>query len=271
MGGPGASASKRARVQDAAGAQDLYRDPLYYDMVYGVRTVDLAFYGDAYVAAAGPVLELGVGSGRVARPAVARGAQVVGVDLNHGMLVRAEAPGLMRVWADMRALPFARRFSLISAPFNVLQHLTTDADLDACLAGVRRCLAPDGRFIFDVFLPDEAWFARDPTRWCLADRYRHPTHDAWYRYAERSAHDAATGINTIWFRSLRDPDQGADFEPSQCPERIEGRLTLRYLSEAASAAALARNGLRLDVAAGDFGGGPVRAQSESLIATARSI
>lgn len=258
-------------VQDDAGAQDLYRNPLYYDMVYGVRTADLAFYGDAYVAAVGPVLELAVGSGRVARPAVARGARVVGVDLNHGMLVRAEAPGLMRARADMRALPFARRLTLISAPFNALQHLTTDADLDACLAGVRRCLAPDGRFIFDVFLPDEAWFARDPTRWYLADRYRHPTYDAWYRYAERSAQDPATGINTMWFRSVREPDQGADFESSPAPERIEGRLTLRYLSEATWAAALARNGLRLDVVAGDFGGGPVRAQSESLIAIARPI
>lgn len=246
-----------------AGAQDLYRDPLYYDMVYGVRTADLAFYGDAYVAAAAPVLELAVGSGRVARPAVARGARVVGLDLNQGMLRRAEAPGLMRVRGDMRALPFATRFPVISAPFNALQHLCTDADLDACLAGVRRCLAPDGRFMFDVFLPDAAWFARDPAQWYDGGRYQHPTHGAWYAYAERSAHDPATGVNTLSFRSVREAGE------TQGPARIDGQLVLRYLDRAAIEAALVRNGLRLITAWGDFAGGPVQPTSESLIGVAR--
>lgn len=248
---------------DDAGAQDLYRDPLYYDAVYGVRTADLAFYADAYCAAGAPVLELAVGSGRVARPAVARGARVVGLDLNQGMLARAQVAGLARVRGDMRALPFATRFPVISAPFNALQHLTTDADLDACLREVRRCLAAEGRFLFDVFLPDAAWFARDPERWYPADRYRHPTHGAWYSYAERSAHDAASGVNTMWFRSVREAGQSAG------PERIDGVLVLRYQDQAAWAAALARNGLVVERAMGDFAGGPVRAQSESLVVVAR--
>lgn len=254
------AAEGAARVDP--GARDLYRDPRYYDLSFGMRTLDLAFYGDAYVAAGGLALELGVGSGRIARPAIARGARVIGLDLSHAMLVGAETPGLMRIRGDIRALPFAGPFPVIGAPFNVLMHLYTDADLDACLGEVRRCLAPGGRFHFDVFLPDAAWFARDPTRWFESAPYRHPTWDAWYAYAERSAYDPATEVHTMWYRSVRQPGQTAG------PARIEGRLTQRYRTREAFEAALNRAGLRLEAAYGDFAGGPLGETSESLVGVA---
>ena len=47
---------------------------------------DVSFYVDEAVRSGGPVLELGVGTGRIAIPIAAVGIQVVGVDLSEGML-----------------------------------------------------------------------------------------------------------------------------------------------------------------------------------------
>src|SRR5437867_11731973 len=47
---------------------------------------DVAFYVDEAVQSGGPVLELGVGTGRIAVPIAAAGIEVLGVDLSAGML-----------------------------------------------------------------------------------------------------------------------------------------------------------------------------------------
>jgi SAM-dependent methyltransferase len=144
---------------------------------------DVAFYVEEAVRSGGPVLELGVGTGRIAVPVAAAGIPVVGVDLSSGMLEvareRAELAGVrldLRL-GDMRDPPVEGRFPLVTCPFRSLLHMETDADRRAVLRAVARLLAPGGRFVFDVFAPaadDIAdthgrWLEREPGIWERAD------------------------------------------------------------------------------------------------------
>jgi len=129
-----------------------------YDPVYArLRdpSGDVAFYRDLAVESGGPVLELGCGTGRTLVPIARAGIACVGLDASPAMLrfFRAKAPDIEVVEGDMRAFDLGRTFRVITSPFRALSHLLdVDAQL-ACLACVRRHLAPGGAFAFDVFDP----------------------------------------------------------------------------------------------------------------------
>jgi SAM-dependent methyltransferase len=144
---------------------------------------DVPFYVDEAVRSGGPMLELGVGTGRVAVPVAAAGIEVVGVDLSTGMLeVARERAGLAGVridlrQGDMRDPPVEGTFPLVACPFRSLLHMETDGDRRSALRAVVRHLEPAGRFVFDVFTPaadDIAdthgrWLEREPGIWERAD------------------------------------------------------------------------------------------------------
>jgi SAM-dependent methyltransferase len=144
---------------------------------------DVSFYVEEALRAGGPVLELGVGTGRIAVPITAAGVEVVGVDLSAGMLeVAGERAALAGVeldlrQGDMREPPVEGTFPLVLIPFRSLLHMETDADRRAVLRTVARLLAPGGTFIFDVFAPGAddiaethgRWLEREPGIWERAD------------------------------------------------------------------------------------------------------
>jgi SAM-dependent methyltransferase len=136
----------------------------FYDHVtpYATRP-DVGFYVDVARECGGPVLELGCGTGRVLIPTARAGIEIVGLDASERMLqrcrLRLEAePPVVQARAslhrgDIRAFQLGRIFRLITIPFRPFQHLLTVAEQLACLAAIRRHLAPDGRLVFDVFNP----------------------------------------------------------------------------------------------------------------------
>ncbi|MGZ4338985.1 MAG: class I SAM-dependent methyltransferase [Gaiellaceae bacterium] len=144
---------------------------------------DVPFYVEEAVRSGGPVLELGVGTGRIAVPVAAAGIEVVGVDLSAGMLEvareRAELAGVQvdLRQGDLRDPPVDGDFPLVTSPFRSLLHMETDVDRRAALRAVRRHLAPTGRFVFDVFTPGAddiadthgRWLEREPGIWERAD------------------------------------------------------------------------------------------------------
>ena len=148
---------------------------------------DVAFYLEEAVRSGGPMLELGVGTGRIAVPVAAAGIPVVGIDLSEGMLEvareRAELAGvaldLRR--GDMREPPVQGVFPLVAIPFRSMLHMETDGDRRAVLRAVARLLAPGGRFVFDVFAPGAddiadthgRWLEREPGIWERADWDEH--------------------------------------------------------------------------------------------------
>ena len=125
---------------------------------------DVRFWQRMALRAGGPVLELGCGTGRVTIPVARTGARVVGVDRSVGDApLRAETGEpcateracFVASRATSAALPFCSpaRFSLVMAPYGILQSLVSDSDLK-CHAGVgQRVLAPGGVFGLDL-VPD---------------------------------------------------------------------------------------------------------------------
>jgi SAM-dependent methyltransferase len=142
------------------------------------RTVveDVRFYVEEARRSGGPVVELGVGTGRIAVPIAVEGIPVIGVDSSAGMLEvareRAELVGIeldLRL-GDLREPRLEGEFPLVIIPFRSLLHMETDEDRRAALRAVRALLEPAGRFVFDVFTPGAediadthgVWLEREP-------------------------------------------------------------------------------------------------------------
>jgi SAM-dependent methyltransferase len=146
---------------------------------------DVAFYVEEAVRSGGPVVELGVGTGRIAVPTAAAGIRVIGVDASTEMLaVAAEQLELGGVTGlcdlrhgDLRDPPVEGTFPLVTIPFRTLLHMETDRDRRAALDAVHRLLEPGGRLVFDVFTPSDEdiaethgrWLEREPGIWERAD------------------------------------------------------------------------------------------------------
>jgi SAM-dependent methyltransferase len=133
---------------------------------------DVPFYVAEAERSGGPVLELGVGTGRIAVPVAATGVEVVGVDLSAGMLeVARERAALAGVavdlrQGDMRDPPVDGVFPLVLCPFRSLLHMETDDDRRLALRAVSARLAKGhGRFVFDVFTPAPDDIADTHGRW----------------------------------------------------------------------------------------------------------
>jgi SAM-dependent methyltransferase len=135
---------------------------------------DVAFYVDEARAAAGAhVVELGVGTGRIALPIARAGIRVIGVDSSARMLEvcgrRAARSGLddlldLRL-GDLRYPPVDAKSPLVICPFRSYLHLQTDTDRLEALQAARRLLVPGGRLVFDVFAPSADDIAETNGRW----------------------------------------------------------------------------------------------------------
>jgi SAM-dependent methyltransferase len=136
-------------------------------------TEDVDFYVELAKEAGTPVVELGVGTGRIAVPVAAAGVSVIGVDSSRGMLeVCAEAAATagvahlvdLRV-GDLRRPPVVERVRLVICPFRAYLHIQTDDERLDALRAARELLVAGGRLVFDVFTPGEEDIAETHGRW----------------------------------------------------------------------------------------------------------
>ena len=148
-------------------------------------TEDVDFYVAEARKAGGPVVELGVGTGRIAVPTARAGVRVIGVDSSQRMLdlcrARAEEAGVAELLdlrlGDLREPPVPERVALVTSPFRALLHLASDEERVQTFRAVHHLLVPGGRFVFDVFAPSEEdvedthgrWLEREPGIWEHAD------------------------------------------------------------------------------------------------------
>ena len=205
---------------------------------------DVAFYLEEARKSGGPVVELGVGTGRIAVPIAADGIRVIGVDSSRGMLDvcarRAALAGVqldLRV-GDLRKPPVGERVPLVICPFRSLLHMHTDEDRLSVLAAAYDLLVPGGRFVFDVFAPDAADIAQTHERWLE----REPgifEHAVW---------DQTARTLTL---TVRDDQQ-------------ETSMALAWLSQEEWQALLERAGFEIEACYGWFDRSPYRGREDTV-------
>jgi SAM-dependent methyltransferase len=216
---------------------------------------NLAFYVDAYLEAEGPVVELGVGDGRIAVAAASRGQAVIGIDLSPAMLarcrLRAMGAGVLdRVTLlrdDFRRFQLDEPAGLIALPYHSLGHLQALDDKRLAIAHVFSQLRPGGRFVFDDFL-------MTPT---LIDQMRRVQLRAEYR---------SSGVDTLlWVTSLvNEASQSmtvVTWEDALDPagvlaRRRYRRLSLSWLDPSQARTLLTDAGFAIESCFGDFGRTP---------------
>jgi SAM-dependent methyltransferase len=129
-----------------------------YDDWYSELEIDGPVAALAALAGAGPVLELGIGTGRLALPLAAGGLAVSGVDASSAMIARLRAkPGGERlevVAGDMAGTEPSGPFTLVFAAVNTFFGLTSEADQQRCFHAVAARLVPGGHFVIEAFVPD---------------------------------------------------------------------------------------------------------------------
>jgi SAM-dependent methyltransferase len=156
-------------------------DPIarLYDPWSASVVEDISFYVEEALAAGGrPVVELGVGTGRIAIPTAMAGVQLIGVDSSSEMLAvcreRARAAGVaerldLRL-GDLRRPPVDERVTLVTCPFRAYLHLASDEERLEALGAAHDLLRPGGKLVFDVFTPSRddveetqgRWIEREP-------------------------------------------------------------------------------------------------------------
>src|SRR3954449_7827006 len=132
-----------------------------YDEGSAGVAADVSFYVELAREADGPLIELGVGTGRVAIPvAKATDRRVVGIDSSAAMLAQArqraveEDVELDLREGDMRELELEEAAALIYCPARSLLPLPTWADRRRCFERVAASLRPNGRFAWNAFALD---------------------------------------------------------------------------------------------------------------------
>lgn len=253
--------------RDSVGDPGLTRDPVTAAALARLYDLDLADDPgdlDLYLALAGrtggPILELGVGSGRLAVPLAAAGFPVTGVDLDPAMLARAQAGGAARglgrsgkggrldlVEADLvgLSLPSAGTFRLAFIAFNSLLLLATRTAQREALRTVVRHLAPGGLAVVDVWQPSADDLARYDGRITLEHARIDPETRHLVTKASSAQHDPSSQVVTL----TTIYEEGAQGAPSVRWLRTD-RLRLVSADELAGLAEDA--GLEVEQVAGDY-------------------
>ena len=241
----------------------------WYDVYYSnIPEVETSFYVDLAKESGGPVLEIGVGTGRLAIPTASAGVNVVGLDLSQAMLDRADAKlrryqpltGVLDlIRADMREFDLCKSFPLVTIPSNTLLLALSQEDQLRTLRCAARHLEPDGRLVFDVFIPGPDLLAdRDISPFVWGETV-HPDTGNVVVMSAINRTDGATQINRE--TQIFEEYDGA----GRIVRRAELPIDLRYLFPAECHALVEQAGLVAERVHGGFDGQPLSEDSEEMI------
>ena len=241
-----------------------------YDLDLADDPGDLDLYLALAARAAGPILELAVGSGRLAVPLAEAGYAVTGVDLDPAMLDRARARSesgradsadrLTLIEADLVGLrlPDAGTFGLAFIALNSLLLLPDRAAQRSAIRTMAHHLAPGGLAIVDIWIPDAEDLARFDGRIILEWPRLDPQTGAIVTKVGSGQHDPSTAVVTMT-TIFEESGQG---EPAR---RWVRRDRLRLVSSDELRSFAEDAGLTTEFLAGDYGLGPMGPGSERAI------
>ena len=231
---------------------------------------NLPFYVEEYLRTEGPVVELGVGNGRIAIEAARRGKPIIGVDSSAEMLKlcqqQAEAAGvadlLTLIQADFRDFTLPEPAQLIAIPFHTIGHLVTLDDKRVGLRHIHGQLAPGGRLIFDHFIFDPE-VARQHQGVGLRGEYTDAAtgHDFLLWVTVRHDFEAQTMRIIAWTDEL-----GDDGVVLQRKYRC---LSFSWLKPQQTRALLEETGFQVEALYGDFDRRPFGEESPEQVWVAR--
>jgi SAM-dependent methyltransferase len=241
-----------------------------YDLDLVDDPCDLDLYLALAARADGPILELAVGTGRLAVPLAQAGYQVTGVDVDPAMLARARrradgaGPGtldrLSLVEADLVGLRLADAgiFHLAFIALNSLLVLPNRAAQRAALRTMADHLAPGGLAVADVWIPDAEDLARYDGRVMLEWPRLDPDSGTIVTKVGSAQYDASSAsiTTTTVF------EEGGQGEPAR---RWVRRDHLRLLTGDQLRAYAEDSGLTVELLAGDYGLGPMGPGTERAI------
>ncbi len=218
----------------------------------GSARANLGFYLDAYARADGPVVELGVGDGRIAVPAAERGRAVVGVDLSEAMLDlcrrRARQAGVLDrltlIHADFRKFELDTPAALVALPYHSLGHLLTLEDKGRLISHIYSQIRPGGRFIFDDFLMTPALVAH-MRRVELRAEYRTAAGADVLLWVTSLVNEPARSIRVVTWEDELDAEGGL-------ARRRYRRLSLSWVEPSQARAMLTEAGFTIEACYGDF-------------------
>jgi len=241
----------------------------YYDWE-NAQTVgrrDIAFWKRMASAAAGPVLELGCGTGRVALPLGRDGSTVVGIDRSAPMLDRARVrvrrarlqSRIRLVRGDIRQLPFPdRSFPLVVAPYGILQSLLVERDLTKTLAAVARVLTKKGTLGLELVADLPAW---DEYSKRVSMKGKRGPHGRPITLIESVTQDRVRQVTRFEQEFVEGRGRGA--------VRKKFGLAFRTLTVPQMVRRLEKAGLEVSALLGDYQGGPWDIRAEVWIILAR--
>lgn len=133
----------------------------FYDTIYHALRddTDKDFFQNELLSTKGKVLEVGTGTGRLFISALNKGADIYGLDISESMLevLNDKLPGDQHYRISQQNIidfSFDFKFDLIIAPFRVISHLLDKHEQIKAINNVYNHLNEEGRFIFDVFVPN---------------------------------------------------------------------------------------------------------------------
>jgi SAM-dependent methyltransferase len=181
-------------------------DAMYEDMM-ATETRD-SVETLAELAGGGKVLELAIGTGRVALPLAARGLNVHGIEASEAMVAKLrEKPGGSAIpveIGDMAEVRVNGAFDLIYLVFNTIFNLTTQEAQVRCFHNAARHLNADGVFVVETVVPDLSGFVdgqRMKGSWARMDSARF----------EIAIHDPV--LQTVAFQRIVISEEGARMVP----------------------------------------------------------
>jgi ubiquinone/menaquinone biosynthesis C-methylase UbiE len=232
---------------------------------------DVPFWRNLARQAGGPVLELGCGTGRVSLPLARAGVRLIGIDRSERMLARARtrtkrarlSAKVTLIRGDIRFLPFgqpkSRRshaeapsgakageggFSMVMAPYGILQSLLREPDLAATLREVHRVLEPGGTFGIELVADLPSW--KEYTKRVSLKGWRGRRGGAHLTLSETVRQDRARQL-TIFYQEFT--------ERRGKTSRIHRvALTFRTLSVPQMAERLESSGFEITALLGDYRG-----------------
>lgn len=238
---------------------------------------DVPFWRNVAMNAGGRALELGCGTGRIALPLGRAGVSLVGIDRSQPMLDRARsrvrrakvADRVRLIRGDIRHLPFldtthdprptTHGFSLVLAPYGILQSLLRERDLTATLQAVHRVLESGGTFGMELVADLPSW----------SEYKKRISLKGWRGKAGGSHVTLVETVRQDRARKLTIFDQAFTERRGSRKRTHSFALTFRTLTVPQMTRRLEKAGFEVTALLGDYRGGPWDPRAEVWVILAR--